>query len=154
MSKDSRTDGREEAPRQRVPFGGRRPKLQLSDADYKRLKDNGWTPRWINDKDGRIQQAQAGSYVFCTPEEAPSIGQYALDSGNSDLNGKVSLIVSKGDSNPIRAYLMKIQTKFYDEDKVLKEQANVDYDNALNAGQPGGNVVDNQYVPEGHVNKI
>lgn len=151
---NSRTDGREEAPRQRVPFGGRRAKLQLSMEDYKRLQENGWTPRWINDKDGRIQQAQAGSYVFVTPEEAPSIGQFSLQGGSSDLSGKVSLIVSKGDSEPIRAFLMKIQTKYYDEDKLTKEEANIDYDNALNAGQPGGNVVENQYVPKGHVNKV
>jgi hypothetical protein len=154
MSKFSRTDGREEAPRKRVPFGGRRAKLQLSAEDDKGLKSSGWTARWVNDKDGRIQQAQAGGYVFCTPEEAPSIGQFSVEKGDSDLNGKVSLIVSKGDSNPIRAYLMKIQTKYYKEDQITKEQANIDYDDALRAGQPGGNVVDNQYVPEGHTQKI
>jgi hypothetical protein len=154
MSKDSRTDGREEAPRQRVPFGGRRTKLQLSAEDKKGLKDNGWTERWVNDKDGRIQQAQAGGYVFVTPEEAPSIGQFSLTKGSDDLNGKVSLIVSKGASEPITAYLMKIQTKYYKEDQIAKEQAHRNMDASLSAGQPGGNVVENQYVPDGHVNEI
>jgi hypothetical protein len=150
----SRTDGREEAPRKRVPISGRRSKLQLSDEDAQALKDNGWTPRWVNDKDGRIQQAEAGGWVFVTPDEAPSIGQYSLTKGSDDLNGKVSLVVSKGDSVPLTAFLMKIQTKYYDEDKEAKEARNRAYDDALRAGQPGGNVVENQYVPDGHVNKV
>ena len=154
MAKFSRSDEREEAPRQRVPFGGRRTKLQLSTEDKKGLRENGWTERWVNDKDGRIQQAQAGGYVFCTPEEAPSIGQFSLTKGSDDLGGKVSLIVSKGGSDPIRAFLMKIQTKYYDEDQIAKGQAASNFDAALNAGQPGGNVVENQYVPEGHTNKV
>lgn len=152
MSK-SRTDGREEARRKRVPMSGRRTKLQLSDEDAKRFKEHGWTVRWVNDKDGRIQQARAGGYHFVTQEEAPSIGQFMLESGSNDLSGKVSLIVSKG-GDPIEAFLMKIQTEYYDEDQLAKESANRAYDQALQAGQPGGNVVDNQYVPEGHVNKV
>jgi len=154
MAKFSRTDGREEAPRQRVPMSGRRQKLQLSQEDRKALKDSGWTPRWVNDKDGRIQQAQAGGYVFCTLEDAPSIGQFSLTKGSDDLNGKVSLIVSKGDKTPVTSYLMKIQTKYYEEDKVAKRQNVIDLEKTLNAGQPGGNVVENQYVPKGHVNEI
>ena len=150
----SRNDGREEAPRKRVPMGGRRTKLQLSQEDDDRLRDNGWTARWINDKDGRIQQAKAGGYVNVTPDEAPSIGQYSLTKGSDDLDSRVSLTVSKGEGAPITGVLMKIQTKYYKEDQVSKEQANVDFDTALNAGQPGGNVVDNQYVPTGHVNKV
>ena len=150
----SRTDEREEAPRKRVPFGQRRTKLQLSDEDSRELKENGWTVRWVNDKDGRIQQAQAGGWVFVTPEEAPSIGQYSLTKGSDDLSGKVSLIVSKGEGTPVTGFLMKIQTKYYNEDKAAKEEANRGFDEALRAGQPGGNVVDNQYVPEGHVNKV
>jgi hypothetical protein len=129
MAKDSKTDGREEAPRQRVPFSGRRQKLQLSEQDSKSLDKSGWKPRWVNDKDGRIQQALAGGYVFVSPEEAPSIGQFSLTKGNDDLNGKVSLIVSKGESI-------------------------INLEQSLDAGQPGGNVVENQYVPKGHVNKI
>lgn len=153
MSK-SRPDGREEAPRQRVPFGSRRTKLQLSEKDAKHFKENGWTVRWVNDKDGRIQQALAGGYNFVSPDEAPSIGQYSLSKGSDDLNGRVSLIVSKGEGNPIYAFLMKIQTKYYVEDQIAKEGSNKAFDEALNAGQPGGNVVENQYVPEGHTNKV
>lgn len=153
MSK-SRTDGREEARRKRVPFGSHRTKLQLSDEDATNFKQHGWTVRWVNDKDGRIQQALAGGYNFVTPEEAPSIGQYSLTKGSDDLNGKVSLVVSKGGGEPVNAFLMKIQTKYYDEDQATKEERNKGYDDALNAGQPGGNVVENQYVPKGHTNRV
>ena len=150
----SRPDGREEAPRQRVPFGSRRTKLQLSEEDAKRFKENGWVVRWVNDKDRPIQQALAGGYNFVTPDEAPSIGQYSLTKGSDDLNGKVSLIVSKGEGKPVYAFLMKIDKKYYVEDQIAKESANKSFDEALNAGQPGGNVVENQYVPKGHVNKV
>jgi len=155
MKLRSRTDERvEEAPRERVPMGGRRTKLQLSDKDAKHFREHGWTVRWVSDKDGRIQQAVAGGYHFVTPEEAPSIGQFSITKGSSDLDGRVSLIVSKGAGEPITGYLMKIQTKYFKEDQFNKEEANRAFDVGLNAGQPGGNVVDNQYVPEGHVNKV
>ena len=140
--------------RQRVPMGGRRQKLQLSEADARALKDAGWTTRWITDKDGRVQQARSGGYDFVTPEEAPSIGQYSLSKGGGELNGKVSMIVSKGDAEPVRGYLMKILTEYYEEDQRNKESANVAYEESLDRNQPGGNVVENQYVPKGHVNRV
>ena len=150
----SKTDGKvEEAPRKRVPFGGRRQKLQLSIEDAKALDEAGWKPRWINNKDGRIQQAQAGGYEYVKRSEASSIGMHTV-TGNKNMNGKVSLIVSKGEAQPIEAFLMKIKKEFYQEDKVEKSRKNAELDSTLRAGQPGGNVVDNQYVPEGHVNKI
>ena len=151
---NQKTEQDEEVKRVRVPMGGRRQKLQLSEADRTALADAGWTPRWINDKDGRVQQAQAGGYYFVTPEEAPSIGQFSITKGSDDLNGRVSMIVSRGDGDPITGFLMKILTKDYKEDQLGKEEANVAYDESLNAGQPGGNVVENQYVPKGHVNRV
>lgn len=152
--KFDKTEKVEEVKRVRVPMGGRRTKLQLSQQDAKSFKDAGWTVRWVNDKDGRVQQALAGGYNFVTPEEAPSIGQHSLTKGSDDLNGKVSMIVSKGDGEPITGFLMKIKTEYYEEDQRAKEGKNIAYDDAMNAGQPGGNVVDNQYVPKGHINRV
>lgn len=153
MSKSKTDERSEEATRQRVPFGGRRQKLQLSAEDAEALKNDGWTCRWVNNKDGRIQQAMAGGYEYVKRSEAQSIGMHTV-TGNKNMNGKVSLIVSKGDGQPIEAFLMKIRTEFYLEDKAAKSRVNDSLDSTLNAGQPGGNVVDNQYVPEGHVNKV
>ena len=152
--KFEKTEKVEEVKRVRVPMSGRRQKLQLSQEDAQALKDKGWTVRWVNDKDGRVQQALAGGYNFVTPGEAPSIGQHSLTKGSDDLNGKVSMIVSKGDGEPITGFLMKIKTEYYEEDQRAKERTNSAYDDAMNAGQPGGNVVDNQYVPKGHINRV
>lgn len=144
----------ESKKRKRVPFGGHRAKLQLSDEDLKGFDENGYTVRWINDKDGRVQQALAGGYEFATKDEAPSIGQFNVVKGSTAPNDSVSMIVSKGEKHPIAAFLMKIKKEFYIEDQLAKEEANRAFDIALNAGQPGGNVVENQYVPKGHVNKV
>ncbi len=151
MSNEIKTEA---VRRKRVPMGGRRTRLQLSDEDRQILTDAGWTMRWVNDKDGRLQQALAGGYVHVTCDEAPSIGQYSLTKKGTSLDNSVSLTVSKGIENPIEGFLMKIRTELYNEDQFDKEQTNVAHDEAMSAGKPGGNVVENQYVPEGHVNRV
>lgn len=146
MSKE-RTAVRKAGRRKRVPFGGHRLKLQLSDEDTKALKEAGYVARWFNDQHGRIEAAEAGGYEFVRPEEAPSLGHGAVHEGNSDLNGKVSKIVSKS-GEPIRAYLMKIKKRYYDQDQAEKEKRNRAIDDAIRAGQPGGATVENQYIPK------
>jgi hypothetical protein len=107
--------------------------------------------RWINDVDGRPDRAIEGGYEFVMKDEVPkAIGQGNLHQDNSDMNGRVSRVVSKGKTTPIRAYLMKIRQEWYDEDQVAKEGVNRQIDEALRQGTPGGNAVENQYVPKGH----
>ena len=129
----------------RVPFGGVRYKMQLSDADTKAFKDKGMIPRWFNDQDGRIKRAQGAGYTFVKPEQATSLGSGAIHAGNSDEGSQVSLVVSKGDPI-IRAYLMEIKKKYYDADQVLKEERNQNTDMAINIGADGG-ADSNQYGP-------
>lgn len=143
----SRTQERREGKRERVPMSGHRSKLQLSESDRKALDEAGFVPRWVNDVDGRVEQALAGGYVYVEPEEAKSVGQMALHEGNSDLNGRVSKIVSKGGGQPIRAYLMKIKKEFYDEDQAAKQARNDEIEDALRNGQPGGADTSSQYIP-------
>jgi hypothetical protein len=133
--------------RERVPFGAHRTKLQVED------KIPGYELRWFNDQDGRIQRALDGGYMFVTPDEVPRLGQGALHQGNSDINSKVSKVVSRG-QHEIRAYLMKIREEYYREDQAVKEDINYQVDEAMRAGAPSGNVVENQYVPKGHVQKV
>lgn len=133
--------------RHRIPFGAHRTKLQVED------KLKGFVLRWFNDMDGRIQRAVDGGYQFVNPSEVPRLGQGALHQDNSDLNAKVSKVVSRGEP-PIRAYLMKIKQEWYKEDQLAKESENAKIDEALRNGSPGGNVVDNQYVPKGHTQRI
>lgn len=143
-----------EGKRVRVPFGSLRTKLQLSDEDRKAFEKAGYVCRWFNDQDGRIARAEAAGWEFVTQDEATSIGQGALHQGNTDLNSKVSKVVSRGKENVVSAILMKIKKQFYKEDQMAKEDINRRVDDALRGGTPGGNVVENQYVPKGHTQKI
>jgi len=129
---------------ERVPFGGARYKLQLSEADLKEFKRRRMVPHWFNDQDGRIQRALAGGYKFVKPEHARSLGSGAIHQGNTDEGIRVSKIVSKGEP-VIRAYLMEISKKFWTEDQAAKEKVNDKVDEALKTGQSGGAKVENQY---------
>ena len=133
---------------ERVPFGAHRTKLQVPEI-------KGYKLRWVNDVDGRPDEAIEGGYEFVMSDEVPKkIGQGNLHQDNSDINGRVSRVVSKGKTAPIRAFLMKIRTPWYEEDQRAKEQKNLEVDEALRQGTPGGNVVENQYVPKGHRQQI
>lgn len=144
---NSRKSERVKGKRQRIPFGGHRTKLQVDPIP-------GYVLRWFNDTEDRVQRALDAGYEFCTPEDAGRIGEGELHEDNTDLNTKVSKIVSRGTENPIRAVLMKIKQEWYDEDQRDKEKRNRMVDDAIRAGRPGGNEVENQYVPKGHTQRI
>lgn len=132
----------------RVPVGGRHQKLQLSDADMRGFRDRGRVPRWFNDKDGRVEAAINGGWVFATPEEAPSIGRAQLHQENTDLNEKVSKVVSRGEGMVIRAYLMHIAKEWYDEDQERKEDRNRAIDRLLLPVEEGGQSIEGGYTPK------
>jgi len=139
---------RKEERVRRVPFGAHRTKLQVED------KIKGYSLRWFNDIDGRCERAVEGGYQYVQRDEVPMLGQGQLHQDNSDLNSKVSKIVSRGNKKPVRAYLMTIKEEWYKEDQLAKESVNAQVDESLRQGTPGGNVVDNQYVPKGHRQQI
>lgn len=143
---NARKEERNEGKRARVPFGARRSKLQLSDEEAKALSDSGYVTRWVNDRDGRVERALSGGYVFVSPEEATSVGGFQLGEGNTDKGAKVSKIVSKGDTQ-IRAYLMKIKREYYEEDQKAKEEVNARVDQTLSGGEAGGASIDRKYGP-------
>jgi len=120
----------------RVPFGGAKYKLQLSDADMKLAKERGVKLYWFNDQDGRIERALGGGYKFTKPEHAMSLGSGAIHQANTDEGSKVSKIVTKGEP-VLRAYLMELKKKYWDADQALKEQRNAEIDGALNIGEGG-----------------
>jgi len=133
---------------ERVPFGAHRTKLQVPEIV-------GYKLRWVNDVDGRPEEAIEGGYEFVLKDEVPKkIGQGNLHQDNSDMNGRVSRVVSKGKTAPIRAFLMKIRKPWYEKDQLDKERTNQEVDDALRQGAPSGNVVENQYVPKGHRQQI
>jgi hypothetical protein len=145
MANTRKTD-RSEGKVARVPFGGVRLKMQLSDTDMAEFKQRKMVTRWFNDEPGRIERAQGGGYKFVKPENAKSLGQGALhrDGNDPESNARVSIVVNRGDPI-IRAYLMEIPKKFWDEDQAAKA-AQVDLvDEALADGSAGGASIENQY---------
>lgn len=133
----------------RVPFGGPRLKLQLSDEDMKEFKRRKMVTRWFNDDPGRIERALGGGYNFVRPERATSLGQGALhaDGQDSESNVRVSLVVNR--SEPItRAYLMEISEKFFYADQAEKEKRNAKVDEALALGGKRKSDLEMEYRPK------
>ncbi len=144
---NSRKNSQSKDKVKRVPFGAHRTKLQVED------EIKGYKLRWFNDEDGRCQRALDGGYVYVERSEVPKLGQGQLHQENTDLNSRVSKVVSRGEP-VIRAYLMKIKNSYHKQDQAAKEVINQEVDKALRDGKPGGNVVENQYVPKGHTQVI
>ena len=114
-----RKEAQEKGKVKRVPFGTVRLKMQMSDEDMKGFEERGMKTYWFNDIDGRIQRAKAGGYTFVDPENATSLGQSAIHSGNTDEGSKVSMIVSRGEIE-MRGYLMEIPIEYWKEDQQIK----------------------------------
>lgn len=143
----------EERKVKRVPLGTHKLKLQLSSADQESFKKRGWTTRWVNDVGGRIPQATAGGYKFAEPDEATSLGESAIHQGNKALGNQVRQVVSKG-KDVTYAYLMKIKTKFYDEDQRAKWAEIDERERGIILGNAGGAEIDKSYLPEGVRNAV
>jgi len=142
-----RKDAQEKGRIKRVPFGSHKLKLQLSDADAKALESAGWTPRWINDTGGRLNQAQAGGYVFVDPKDVTSLGESAIHS-MGETGSRVRQVANKGE-DVLYTYLMKIRTKHYNEDQSAKWAAIDESELGLIQGRAGGADVSEAYIPDG-----
>ena len=129
--------------RERVPFGSHRQRLQTE-------KRKGFERHWFNDTEDRIQRAMDAGYNFVLDTNV-SVGEGEIHQGSTDLNGKVSKIVSKGGKTPIRAFLMEIPEHFYVADQADKEKRNRMVDDAIRAGTPGGASVEKGYIPSGGI---
>jgi len=125
--------------RDRVPFSANRKRLDVA------TKEKGFVYRWFNDQDDRIARAQAAGYAFVKKGET-EVGDKELGRGNTDLNSATSTVVGRtAQSQPIRAYLMRISEAFYQEDQETKEAKNRMVDEAIRAGKVGGASINNQY---------
>lgn len=141
---NARKQTQKEGKRERVPFGANRQKLSV------RQNFPGYVLRWVNDTESRLEEAQAGGYVFVSKAElGETLGEGQIHQENTDLNSRVSKVVSKGVDSPIRAYLMKIKEAWYKADQKEKELRNQEVDNAIQRGRAGGAAIDNQYTPRG-----
>ena len=66
----------------------------------------------------------------------------------------VCSIIRKVFVSPAAKSDWKIKESFWKQDQKAKEAVNDRVDDALRAGTPGGNVVENQYVPKGHKQRV
>lgn len=145
---NTRSKERSKGKTARVPVGGPRLRLQLSDEDMKGFKQRKMKPYWFNDDPGRIERALGGGYNYVNPEHAPSLGQGALhqDGKDPESNARVSVVVNRSD--PVtRAFLMEISEKFYKQDQAAKEEVNAHVDHALALGGDGGSDIEGAYRP-------
>lgn len=138
MSRAPRETTREESGRNtRVPLGVARSKLTVAGRP-------GYVRRWINDAEGRLQNAQDGGYQFVMNDNVAQIGDADVDNENRDLGARVSRVVNQ--SNGQRAYLMEIKADFYQEDQAAKIAKVEETDKRIRKGKL--EEVDGGYVPD------
>jgi hypothetical protein len=138
MSRAPRAENREEEGRStRVPLGVARSKLTVAGRP-------GYVRRWINDYDGRLQNAQDGGYEFVMNDTVKQIGDADVDNENRDLGSRVSRVVDKTTGQ--RAYLMEIKAEFYEEDQAAKIAKVEETDKRIRKGKL--EEVEESYVPD------
>lgn len=138
MSQEKRVEGEQarkpEGRAERVPLGTQRLKLQAPT----RL---GFCRRWINDTPGRLQQARAGGY------------EHVKDEAETEHTGRamhVSAIVGVTEGgHPLKAYLMEIPERLYEQDQAAKQVSLDKTDEAIKRGDLHGDVgADGRYSPQ------
>lgn len=103
----------------------------------------GWHRRWIRGEPGRIAKAQKAGFRFVEAEEVEikntDLGGDALESGNTDMGTRVSVISGDGadaSGQPGRLYLMECPQEFYEYSRGLIQDTN----DSIAATLRGGNV--------------
>jgi len=103
-------------------------------------KDPNYQYRYINDNEGRLQKAIDGDYEFVNGVQ-PGDKEVGIDAG---VDSRVSVPAgTREDGSPMRAYLMRIPRKFYEEDQKEKEKTHKAIDDAIQHGNEG---TDGRYV--------
>jgi len=127
-----------------VSFASSRKKLEVLWANPKEQED--FVARWFNDETDRLVRAEQAGYQYVRPDEVAGVGQGEIGDGNTDLGSRVSRIVGRTESRePIRATLMKINKRFYQEDLDAKEARNALVDSSIRSGNAGGADIENAY---------
>lgn len=137
MAREDRAVTRDESGRNtRVPLGVSRTKLAVP-------ARKGFVRRWVNDAEGRLQQAGQGGYQY-VEDASLQIGDQDIDNQNRDLGARVSRVVDKTTGQ--KAYLMEIKEEFYKEDQEAKMVTIDETDQAIKNGKL--NDSEKRYVPK------
>ena len=136
---EEQEEARQEKRRERIPLGTPRPKLSFDVPPGKH-------GRIINDKPGRLENAQRGGYEFYRDRDGGKLGD---DDGNSDIGSGTSRVVGTNEAGgPQRGYLMVIDRDLYDQDQKAKQ---VEIDRTMESikrGVQDEKPDDRRYVPE------
>ena len=126
--------GRPSSKRRGGSFGQRKMKMKLDSATEARLKSEGLRFRWVNDDEGRLDEAYQGDYDFLTADGTEQIGIEATDKGR-----RMRKLVGKHkDGTPKYAYGMVIKEQYYQENQDKKEEVNKMVDEAIKGGTAPG----------------
>jgi hypothetical protein len=116
-------EAKQNARRERVPFGG--PRARLS-ADH----EDGYHYHWFNDIQDRIQRAKDAGYEHVYKKDAGSIGDPDVGNKPDGLGSAVSKRVNEN----LSCYLMRIKQEFFDADRKLKDLEADQVDSAIFKG--------------------
>lgn len=106
---------------ERIPLGSHRQKLTTDQRP-------GFVRRWINDRGGRILQAQQGGWHF--------VAKNGAKAQTSDAGEGISQIVgTKEGGEPLRAYLMEIREDWYKEDQAAKQKRTDEIESQIRRGK-------------------
>jgi hypothetical protein len=111
-------------------------KMTIDAETAKRLEAEDKVPLWVNDSDGRINQALDGGYEFVTSTNPVTTGEKedATFEGN-----RISMRVGRNkDGSDKQAYLMAIPREWRDEDMQALEAENMKVDQAIRGGNAPG----------------
>jgi hypothetical protein len=102
----------------------------------KDLKEEGYVYRIVNDTPGRLDMFVEHGWEFISRRDMKA---------SDGLGSKLQFHVGTTAENvPLKAYGMKIQQEWYDEDKLEKSAANDRVDESIRAGVEG---IGNAYTP-------
>ena len=117
--------------RKRNTFNGTEAKLKVMGE----LNTTEYHYHIFNDEPGRIDQAIAVGYEFCSNEEVGGTATNVV-SRNTDIGDKVRFLVGTDtEGKALYAYLMKIKLEFYEEDQAALQARNDLIDEAIRGGK-------------------
>lgn len=129
MSVEARSQIQAKQERNRRPFSSKEPNLPLPTIA-------GFIPRWFNDEENRLPRAQDAGWEFVNPSEFPTFRPSQHVAPNSDLGSRISVVCGTDElGQSIRAYLMKINKDFWDEDQAAKQKEIDETDKAIHGGR-------------------
>jgi hypothetical protein len=113
----------------------------------------GYTLRWVNDKDNRLTELYQQDWNYVEKDEIQKVGESSEDR-NSDLGNRVTQVVGvKEDGSPLRAFLMKKRVDWHEQDRAIKQKQVDEIDQTIKNGGIGREQEgsDHQYMPNGQI---